>query len=69
MQRHPVSSTDLQSVGYDLSTHTLEIEFRGGGVYRYAGVPEHIYQGLMAAGSKGTYFHSHIKERYPYTRV
>lgn len=68
MQRQPVNSTDLRSVGYDPSTHTLEIEFHGSGVYRYSGVPEHVYQGLMSASSKGRYFHAHVKDHYPYTR-
>lgn len=68
MQRQFVASSDLRSVGYDPSTQTLEIEFNSGGIYVYYGVPLSEYQNLMAAGSKGRYFHSHIK-RYPYKRI
>lgn len=65
MNRSSVSSSNIRSVGYDLDTRTLEVEFHSGGIYQYAGVPETIYQGFMQAASKGSYFHDHIKGRYP----
>jgi KTSC domain len=33
MERQPVSSSNLKSVGYDPRSRTLEIEFHNGGVY------------------------------------
>jgi len=70
MDRIPVQSRNLASVGYDSSTSTLEIEFNSGGIYQYYGVPQEIYEGLMNAGSKGTYFHQNIKMAgYPYSKV
>lgn len=69
MNRTPVSSSNLQSVGYDSSQNRLEIEFHGGRVYQYTGVPESIYRGLMNAKSHGTYFHRNIKNRYPYSQI
>jgi len=69
MNRQPVSSSNLGSVGYDSSTNTLEIEFKNGGVYQYYGVPPTVYQGLMNATSHGKYFHAHIKGVYRYTRI
>ncbi|HEX8087765.1 MAG TPA: KTSC domain-containing protein [Blastocatellia bacterium] len=68
MNRIRVSSSNLASVGYDYDTQTLEIEFKGGSIYRYPNVPESIYAGLMNAGSKGGYFNSHIKNR-PFRKV
>ncbi|MBU0718161.1 MAG: KTSC domain-containing protein [Planctomycetes bacterium] len=65
MNRSSVSSSNIRSVGYNLDTRTLEVEFHSGGIYQYAGVPETIYQGFMRAASKGSYFHDHIKGRYP----
>jgi hypothetical protein len=64
-----VSSSNLRSVGYDEDDETLEIIFHDGGTYRYDGVPSYIYQQLMNAASKGTYFHSHIKNRYRTTKI
>ena len=69
MVRQPVTSSNLRSVGYDVTASLLEIEFRDGGVYQYRNVPESIYQNLMSAGSKGTYFNDHIKGRYGDTPV
>jgi len=64
MKRTTIRSTNLASVGYDSISRVLEIAFHSGGVYQYSNVPESIYQGLLSASSKGTYFNSHIKDRY-----
>lgn len=70
MDRESVQSSNLASVGYDPSRSTLEIEFHGGGIYQYYGVPQHIYEGLMNAGSKGSYFDQNIKKAgYSYSKV
>jgi KTSC domain len=63
--RQSVKSSMILSVGYDSATNVLEIEFRRGPrVYRYSGVPEFLYQGLMAAPSKGQFFTSRIADLY-----
>jgi len=70
MERTPVKSSNLASVGYESSSSTLEIEFHGGGIYQYDGVPQEIYDGLLSADSKGKYFHRNIKNGgYPYTKI
>lgn len=70
MERVPVSSSNLASVGYDSCSATLEVEFNHGGIYQYSGVPEEIHQGLMSAGSHGTYFDKFIKKAgFPYSKV
>ncbi|MDZ7336742.1 MAG: KTSC domain-containing protein [candidate division KSB1 bacterium] len=70
MQRVPVQSSNLASVGYDPVSSILEIEFHNGGIYQYLGVPQEIYDGLMYAASKGSYFHHYIKEAgYSYAKV
>lgn len=68
MQWIAVSSSNLQAVAYNALTSTLSIQFHHGGVYHYRGVPNGIHQGLMSAPSKGSYFHTHIKDRFPFTR-
>jgi hypothetical protein len=70
MNRTPVSSSNLASVGYDPRTRTLEVAFLNGSVYQYSNVPEAVYRGLMSASSHGSYFDSHIKKAgYAYQRV
>jgi len=48
---------------------TLEIEFRNGHVYQYAGVPELEYMALIGAGSVGRYFNRHIKDVFEEERI
>lgn len=69
MDRKVVRSGNIASVGYDARTQTLEIEFRSGGVYQYAGVPEKRYQALMKATAIGSYFIREIKPWYACTRM
>lgn len=70
MIRTPVVSSNVVSVGYEPATSTLEVEFHGGRVYRYLGVPERHYRALISgAGSVGGYLNRNVKNRYPYVRV
>jgi hypothetical protein len=69
MQRNPVSSSNLASVGYDASNHTLEIEFNSGRIYQYFDVPEHIHQELISAGSIGSYFSQSIRNSFACSEV
>ncbi len=62
MNRVPVSSSNLASVGYDAESKTLEIEFQSGSIYQYFAVPEKIFSGLMSAASRGRYFDAYIKK-------
>lgn len=64
MQRQPVISKRISSVGYDRATRTVEIEFSGGAVYRYTPVPVYVYRELLDAPSKGDYVESVIKPRF-----
>jgi len=69
MERTPVTSRSLCSVGYDPESSTLDIEFNSGKVYRYSGVPAEEHQSLMSASSHGTYFNANIRDRYPYVKL
>ena len=69
MLRHVLSSSSLLSVGYDIGTRVLEIEFWQGEVYRYFDVPHATYRGLMDASSPGQYFNEHIRHEFDSQRV
>ena len=64
IERQAVRSRDIAVVGYDPDQAVLEITFRQGGVYQYAGVPLEIHRDLIGAASHGTYFNRNIKEKY-----
>ena len=69
MERQPVVSSNLVSVGYDESKEVLEVEFGGGGVYQYQAVPKQIFEEFMAAPSMGRYFYSNIRDRFQTEKV
>lgn len=69
MERTPVSSSNISSIGYDVDSQILEIEFHGGSVYSYSGVPLGEYEGIMNADSKGKYFHANIRNRYSFMKL
>lgn len=62
-------STSLASVSYTRRTGMLEIEFRSGAIYRYRGVPTDVYDGLLAAPSKGRFFQSRIRGKFIFERA
>ena len=64
-----VNSTNLSAVGYDSETNILTIEFNNGGFYEYYGVPQTIYDELMSAPSKGSFFHRFIRDTYRTVKI
>ncbi|MBA7552008.1 hypothetical protein ES705_44559 [subsurface metagenome] len=69
MERLAVVSSNIESIGYDAANEVLEVEFRGGAVYQYSGVPKDVYNELMEAESVGRYLSSHIKGIYTCERI
>jgi non-canonical purine NTP pyrophosphatase (RdgB/HAM1 family) len=69
MQRLPVESSDLVSIGYDARERVLEIEFKENRVYRYLDVEPDVYERFMRADSYGEFFFAHINKHYRYERA
>ena len=69
MQRHPVHSSVLQSVGYDARRKILELEFREGGTWDYFNLSPRTYQRFMDADSLGNFFVKKIKGKYPELKI
>jgi len=64
MNRQPVQSSMVKAWAFDDVTETLEIEFRNGRIYQYAGVPAFLAKGFDVAASKGQFFLSRIDGRF-----
>jgi hypothetical protein len=62
----PVESSMVRAVSYDATARTLEVWFTSGRIYVYEGVPPAVYEGLLAAESKGQYMRAEIIDVYPY---
>ncbi len=69
MKRMHVESSTLRSVGYNVDTETLELEFAGGDAYKYFHVPPSVYLELMNSNSKGAFFNNRIKDVYDYEKI
>jgi len=69
MNRNHVESSNIESIGYDSMSQTLEIEFLNGSIYQYFDIPQHIYQELIDADSHGKYLATNIKGHYRYSKV
>lgn len=61
-------SSNVAGFGYDEATQVLTVEFNSGSRYDYYDVPEHIFEGMKSADSKGKYLNAEIKGHYRYAR-
>jgi hypothetical protein len=64
-----VESTTFVTMAYDLDRQLLQLEFRDRATYCYFDVPAEVYQGLVAASSKGSYFNRSIRGRFLHARA
>jgi hypothetical protein len=69
MQRDVVASSNIASVGYDVATETLEIEFTNSSIYQYYNVTQGLYEQFKAAPTKGVFLNTYIRNVYPFSRV
>lgn len=64
-----VVSSNITSIGYDKDTQTLEVQFNGGSVYQYEGVPKDIFLLFKKTKSMGRFFSVFIKGKYNFVQV
>lgn len=73
MNRVPVESSNIKSIGHDPAANVLHVEFHGPAgkptrVYEYPNVSAEEHQNLLDAASLGSHFHRFIRGR-PMTRI
>ncbi len=69
IERTPVESSSLVSMGFARQARILEVEFRSGAIYRYLGVPPAVFEEMKKAESKGRYFAQSIRGKYEFRRI
>ena len=69
MEMIPVDSSNIKAIGYDPDQARLEIEFKSGTAYEYFDVPQHIYDELLIAESKGKFASSNIYKVFGQQRI
>ena len=69
MTTTPLDSSLLASATYDPRRRLLRLEFRSRSIYLYRDVPANVADALLAASSKGAYFHRSIRGQFPFRRL
>lgn len=59
-----LNSSAIRFADYDPETQTLRLSFTGGGSYTFEGVPQDVYDALLASPSPGRYYAQSIKGQY-----
>jgi hypothetical protein len=55
-------STNIASAGWCSTRFCVDVEFKGGVVYRYHNVSAKVWEDFLAAESKGQFVHSVLKK-------
>jgi hypothetical protein len=64
-----LESTTLARAAYDEHLALLRLEFTSGDRYVYSGVPPQVFLDLLAAPSKGSFFHRSIRGQYAFVKA
>lgn len=67
MDKIKVESSAIEGIKH--SGEQLVVYFTNGSTYVYSGVSEKVVEDFLAADSKGRYFISNVKDRYPYVKI
>ena len=65
MNRTPVKSSAIRSIGHDAEKQILHVEFNSGQVFEYTGVTEEQHADLISATSIGKYYNENIVGKFP----
>jgi hypothetical protein len=62
-------SSNIARICYECDTQVMTVEFLKGGMYQYFDIPEHVFEQMKTASSKGQFLAQNIKGSYRYARV
>lgn len=63
---HEVDSSCIEAICFDRSQSFLYIRFHSQSVYQYRNFNFDMFQDFLDASSKGQFFHTYIREQFPY---
>jgi lysyl-tRNA synthetase class 2 len=64
-----VYSAAISEIDYDAERTKLVVRFASGERYVYVGVPGEVHRSFVEADSKGRFFQTRIRDRYPFNRL
>lgn len=68
IERSPVTSSNVKSVGHCPNTNTLAIEYSDGSIYHYHDVDKDTHDQLVASKSVGGFIHSNVKGVFKHSK-
>ena len=83
MEMKEVISSNIMAIGFEeqapkliegsedkkpIRMGLLQVQFQGGGMYRYFDVPVSVYEALMQADSKGKFMNANVARKFKYER-
>lgn len=68
MNMQPVTSSNINAIGYDEQSRKLRVQFKSG-LYEYDDVEPGVVKNLMESDSVGKFVSANIAKQYKYKRV
>ena len=69
LDRVPVKSSNIRSIGYNRASKMMEVEFNSGGIYQYQNVTPREFKYIKAeTPSAGKYFRKKFREKTPFRK-
>jgi KTSC domain len=65
----PVTSSNLEAIGYSAVDKKLRVHFKNKTAYEYHDVPEHEFHAFKAAESPGRHFFTRIRGQYQHVKI
>lgn len=62
---NPSVSSNVAAYTYDHATGAMDVTFRSGGTYRYAGISPSTFSAFEAAKSKGGFVAERLRGKHP----
>lgn len=62
MQSYLLKSSNIDEIGYDLNTLTLQVRFKNSSIYEYSNVPHDVVMEVLFGESVGREFNRLIKK-------
>lgn len=61
----PVTSSNVEAVGFCSERKCVDVKFKSGGIYRYPDCTQELYDQLCGAESVGKFVNQHLKPKNP----
>ena len=69
IQKIPVTSSNIEAIGYDENSETLRVWFTNNAIYDYEKVPKFEFDSLRLSVSTGAHFAAKIKGKYSFKKL